>query len=104
MKGVKGNENAIFLKITGKHIDSLWEFEKFLLINFQRFLDKFKKNFQRKKFLNMDDVLYHLLKKMGHVVDEKNFSLLKTEKSKKKRRRNYSKNLPNTKFFTKFFF
>ena len=30
----------------------------------------------------MNYVLFHLLKQLGHNVDEKNFPLLKTEKSK----------------------
>ena len=32
----------------------------------------------------MNYVLFHLLKHLGHKVDLKNFSLLKTEKTKKK--------------------
>ena len=37
----------------------------------------------RKKFLNMNYVLFHLLKHLGHKVDPNNFSLMRTEKAKK---------------------
>ena len=80
----KGNENAIFFQITGKTVDHISHLEKHLLANFRLFSAKFdeEKRFGRKKFLNMNYVLFHLLKQLGHNVDEKNFPLLKTEKSK----------------------
>ena len=80
----KGNENAIFFQITGKTVDDISHLEKHLLANFRLFSAKFdkEKSFGRKKFLNMNYVLFHLLKQLGHNVDEKNFPLLKTEKSK----------------------
>ena len=80
----KGNENAIFFQTTGKTVDDISHLEKHLLANFQLFSAKFdeEKCFGRKKFLNMNYVLFHLLKQLGHNVDEKNFPLLKTEKSK----------------------
>ena len=53
--------------------------------NFRLFSAKFDegKSFGRKKFLNMNYVLFHLLKQLGHNVDKKNFPLLKTEKKAK---------------------
>ena len=53
--------------------------------NFRLFSAEFdeEKSFGRKKFLNMNYVLFHLLKQLGHDVDEKNFSLMKTEERKK---------------------
>ena len=34
---------------------------------------------ERKKFLNLEYVLFHLLKRLGHKVKKKIFSLIKTE-------------------------
>ena len=81
----KGNENAIFFQITGKTVDDISHLEKHLLANFQLFSAKLdeEKCFGRKKFLNMNYVLFHLLKQLGHNVDEKNFPQLKTEKKTK---------------------
>ena len=81
----KGNENVIFFQITGKTVDDISHLEKFLLENFRLFSAKFdeEKRFGRKKFLNMNYVLFHLLKQLGHKVDESHFSLMKTEERKK---------------------
>ena len=83
----KGNENAIFYQVTGKTVDDISHLENHLLANFRLFsaeydLERIKLG--RKKFLNMNYVLFHLLKQLGHKVDLNNFSLLKTEKTKKK--------------------
>ena len=82
----KGNENAIFYQVTGKTVDDISHLENHLLANFRLFsaeydLERIKLG--RKKFLNMNYVLFHLLKQLGHKVDLNNF-LLKTEKTKKK--------------------
>ena len=53
--------------------------------NFRLFSAKFneEKSFGRKNFLNMNYVLFYLLKQLRHDVDENNFSLMKTEERKK---------------------
>ena len=83
----KGNENAIFFQITGKTVDDISHLEDYLLANFRLFsveydLERIKLG--RKKFLNMNYVLFHLLKQLGHKVDPNNFPKIKTEKTKKK--------------------
>ena len=82
----KGNENAIFFQITGKTVDDISHLKEHLLAEFRLFsaeydLERIKLG--RKKFLNMNYVLFHLLKHLGHKVDPNNFTLLKTEKAKK---------------------
>ena len=86
IKSAKGNEKFIFFQITGKTGDDISHLEKHLLAEFRLFsaeyvLERIKLG--RKKFLNMNYVLFHLLKHLGHKVDLNNFSLLKTEKVKK---------------------
>ena len=84
--GVKGNENAIFFQITGKTVDDISHLEDYLLANFRLFSAEYdlkRVQLGRKKFLNMNYVLFHLLKQLGHKVDLNNFSLMKTEKARK---------------------
>ena len=74
-------------EITGKTVDDISHLEDHLLANFRLFsaeydLERIKLG--RNKFLNMNYVLFHLLKQLGHKVDPNNFPLLKTEKTKNK--------------------
>ena len=83
----KGNDNAIFFQITGKTVDDISHLEDYLLAEFRLFSAEY--DLQRiklggKKFLNMNYVLFHLLKHLGHKVDPNNFPMLKTEMTKKK--------------------
>ena len=85
-KSAKGNENAIFSQITGKTVDEISHLEKHLLAEFRLFSTEYdleRIKLGRKKFLNINYVLFYLLKHLGHKVDPNNFSLLKTEKAKK---------------------
>ena len=82
----KGNVNAIFFQITGKTVDDISHLEDLLMENFRLFSAEFdleRIKLRRKKFLNMNYVLFHLLKHLRHKVDENNFPLLKTEDRKK---------------------
>ena len=56
-----------------KTVDTFVNWEKEILFaNFKNFLLEYdEEKIQRKKFLNMNFVLFHLLKYMGHVVDKK---------------------------------
>ena len=55
--------------------------ENFRLFSAEFDLERIKLG--RKKFLNMNYVLFRLLKHLGHKVDEKHFPLLKTDSRKK---------------------
>ena len=82
----KGNENAIVFEITGKTVDDISHLENHLMENFRLFSAEFdleRIKLGRKKFLNMNYVLFHLLKHLGHKVNESHFPLLKTESRKK---------------------
>ena len=82
----KGNENAIFFQITGKTVDDISHLEDYLLANFRLFSAEYdlkRVQLGRKKFPNMNYVLFHLLKQLGHKVDLNNFSLMRTVKARK---------------------
>ena len=70
--------------LTGKYVDDIEHLEIRLIEDFKIFSSEYDLVIEkeRKKFLNMNYILFHLLKRLGHPVDKKNFTLIKTEKAR----------------------
>ena len=83
---LKGKENSIFFQVTGKPVDDISHLEDLLMENFRLFSAEFDliKNKLKKKNLNINYVLFHLLKQIGYPVNDKHFSCLKRKKIKKR--------------------
>ena len=81
LKSAKGKENEIFFFLTGKYVDDIEHLEMRLIEDFKIFSSEYDLVIgkERKTFLNLEYVLFHLLKRLGHKVKKNNFSLTKTE-------------------------
>jgi len=66
--------------LTGHLIDDISYIEDDLINDFKLFMNAYYKlKIKRKNFLNMQYILYQLLKRRGHPCDMQNFTLPKTE-------------------------
>ena len=77
------NVHRIYADLTGKLIDDI-EYLEFKLIQDYREFTRVYKTLEadRKNFLNVQFILYHLLMKHGHRCDANNFSFPKTKGSR----------------------
>lgn len=75
------NVNMIYYTITGNKADDISHLEHDLLDDFDKLTSLYDiifKNIDRKKFINMDMVLYELLMRHKHPCREEDFPILKT--------------------------
>ena len=77
------NAHRIYHDLTGKFIDDIEHLERQLLSDYNDFIRVYHTlGIDRKNFLNVQYVLYHLLRRHGHPCDARNFSLPRTDACK----------------------
>jgi hypothetical protein len=77
------NTHKIYYELTGKMIDDIEYLEYDLVNDYREFTRVYKTlKVDRKNFINVQYILYHLLKRRGHSCDVENFSLPKTKGSR----------------------
>ena len=77
------NVHRIFTDLTGELFDDIEYLHDDLLSDYKKFKNMYYTlNMRRKNFLNVQYILYHLLKRRGHPCNAENFILPKTEKSR----------------------
>lgn len=80
------NANAIYFALTNKRVadishlenDLLEDFKSLLSVYDEMFVKDRPKNYDRKNFMNVNYILYQLLRKRGYVCKLEDFSMLKT--------------------------
>ena len=86
-KSIKGNENALLMRINLSALDDISYLEDELIDDFKAFSKEYdvlaKGGLVRKRFLHSQFVLFHLLRRRGHACNPENFTMLKTESGKK---------------------
>ena len=76
--------HRIYHDLTGKRIDSIEHLEVALINDFRSFRNVYDTiEVNKKNFLNVQYVLFNLLKKLGHPCDKKNFNLPKGDVSRR---------------------
>ena len=88
-KNVKANElNALMLSIDPRSIDDISHLEEDLTNDFRSFSREYdslvKEGMVSRKFMYLQSVLYHLLKRRGHNFRMENFTLIKSKQTLKK--------------------
>ena len=86
-KSIKGNENALLMRINPGSLDDISYLENDLMNDFKAFSKEYdslvKGGLVRKKFLYSQFVLFHLLRRRGHDCNPENFTMIKTKNGKK---------------------
>ena len=86
-KSIRGNENALLMRINPSALDDMSDLEDELIDDFKAFskeYDVLAKGWPvRKKFLHSQFVLFHLLRRRGRSCNPENFTMVKTKSSKK---------------------
>ena len=85
LKGTKYYKNAhrIYFDLTGEYIDDIDHLESKLIQDYREFTRVYNTlEVDRKSFLNVQYVLFILLRRRGHPCKESNFNLPKTPASK----------------------
>ena len=88
-KDVKTNEiNALLLSIDPRSVDDISHLEEDLMNDFRSFSREYdslvREGMVSRKFMYMQSVLYHLLKRRGHSFRIENFMLIKNKQTLKK--------------------
>ena len=86
-KSIKGNENALLMRINPSALDDISDLEDELINDFKAFSKEYdvlaKGELVRKKFLYSQFVLFHLLRRRGHDCNPENFKMIRTKSGKK---------------------
>ena len=88
-KKVKANEvNALLLSIDPCSVDDISHLEEDLINDFKSFSREYdslvKEGMVSRKFMYLQSVLYHRLKRRGHSLNMENFTMMKNKKTMKK--------------------
>ena len=88
-KKVKANEiNALLLGIDPRSVDDISHLEEDLINDFKSFSREYdslvKEGMVSRKFMYLQSVLYHLLKRRGHSFNMENSTMIKNKKTMKK--------------------
>ena len=86
-KSIKGNENALLMRINPSALDDISDLKDELINDFKAFSKEYdvlaKGGLVRKKFLYSQFVLFHLLRRRGHDCNPENFNMTRTKSGKK---------------------
>ena len=86
-KSIRGNENALLMRINPSALDDISHLEKDLMIDFKAFSKEYdslvRDGLVGKKFIYSQSVLFHLLRRRGHNYKSENFTMVKTKDVRK---------------------
>ena len=86
-KSIKGNENALPMRINLSALDDISHLEKDLISDFKAFSKEYdslvRDRLVGKKFIYSQSVLFHLLRRRGHEYKSENFTMVKTKDIRK---------------------
>ena len=86
-KSAKGNESALLRRLNPKALDDISHLKTNLLGDFKVFSKEYdilaRNDLSRKKFLDSQLVLFHILRKRGHDCRPKNFTMIRTDDRKR---------------------
>ena len=87
-KSIKGNENALLVRINPSVLDDISHLEEDIINDFKSFSKEYdvlaRNGLFGKKFVYSQLVLFHLLRRKGHDYKSENFTMIKNKKTLKK--------------------
>ena len=87
-KSIKGNENALLMRINPSVLDDISHLEEDIINDFKSFSKEYdvlaRDGSFGKKFVYSQLVLLHLLRRKGHDYKSENFTMIKNKKTMKK--------------------
>ena len=87
-KSIKGNENALLMRINPSVLDDISHLEEDIINDFKSFSKEYdvlaRDRSFGKKFVYSQLVLLHLLRRKGHDYKSENFTMIKNKKTMKK--------------------
>ena len=87
-KNINGNENALLMRLNPRSLDDIEHLEEHLMNDFKAFSREYdslvRDGLVGKKFVYLQSVLFHLLRRRGHRYRLENFTMVKNKDIMKK--------------------